>query len=54
MPLLPLIVVLVVVGVIMALLPMDDRMKQLIYVVAVIVIVCWLLGAFLGWPAWRY
>lgn len=40
------LIFLVIVGVLMALLPMDARVKQLIYIVVVIVFIIWLLNVF--------
>lgn len=46
MTLLALVVVLVFVGVVLGLVPMDDRIKQLIVVIVILAVCVWLLGAF--------
>jgi hypothetical protein len=43
-----LLLILIIAGVVMALLPMDARIKQLIYVVLVVLLIVWLFQVFGG------
>ncbi len=53
MPLLPIIVALIVVGILLWLvntyIPMDPKIKQLLNIVVIIVVILWLLQAFGVW-----
>ena len=41
-----LIIVLLIVGVVLALFPVDERIKQLIYAILVVLVLLWVLSAF--------